>query len=88
MKSIHDQGDRAYRRGLLTLKDRKAMEEIRDHRRRLLNENRMRKAVLADQLGWITNELQDEISIVEAALSDFRIENQPAELNYQGRVAE
>jgi hypothetical protein len=28
--------------GYSTLKNRKALEEIRDHRRRLLNENRMR----------------------------------------------
>ena len=54
--------------GYSTLKNRKALEEIRDHRRRLLNENRMRSGS-GINLEWITNELQDEISIVEAALS-------------------
>lgn len=50
-----------------TLKDRKALEEIRDHRKRLLNENRMRSSVL--KFESIRGELQEEISIVEAALS-------------------
>ena len=51
-----------------TLKNRKALEEIRDHRRRLLNENRMRSNSVLN-FERVTNELQEEISIVEAALS-------------------
>jgi hypothetical protein len=56
-----------------TLKNRKALEEIRDHRRRLLNENRMR-GNSALNFDSIRDELQEEISIVEAALS--RLEDQ------------
>ena len=53
--------------GYSTLKNRKALEEIRDHRQRLLNEHRMRSSVL--NFESIKDELQEEISIVDAALS-------------------
>ena len=53
--------------GYSTLKNRKALEEIRDHRQRLLTEHRMRNSVL--NFESIKDELQEEISIVDAALS-------------------
>jgi hypothetical protein len=57
--------------GYSTLQNRRALEEIRDHRRRLLMENRMRAASSGFNLDRITTELQEEISIVETALSRF-----------------
>jgi hypothetical protein len=51
-----------------TLKNRKALEEIRDHRRRLLNENRMRSNSVLN-FERVKDELEEEINIVEAALS-------------------
>jgi hypothetical protein len=58
--------------GYSTLKNRKALEEIREHRKRLLMENRMSAASSGFNLDRITADLQDEISIVEAALSRFQ----------------
>jgi hypothetical protein len=58
--------------GYSTLKNRNALEEIRDHRRRLLIENRMRAASSGFNLDRITTELEEEISIVETALSRFQ----------------
>jgi len=58
--------------GYSTLKNRKALEEIRDHRRRLLMENRMSAAASGFNLDRITSDLQEEIGIVEAALSKFQ----------------
>jgi len=55
--------------GYLKLNNRKALEEIRDHRRRLLMENRMSAASSGFNSDRITTDLQEEISIVEAALS-------------------
>ncbi len=57
--------------GYSKLKNRKALEEIRDHRRRLLMENRMSAASSGFNLDRITTDLQEEINIVEAALSRF-----------------
>ena len=61
--------------GYSTLKNRKALEEIRDHRQRLLNEHRMRSSVL--NFESIKDELQEEISIVDAALSRLQDPSQP-----------
>jgi hypothetical protein len=54
--------------GYSTLKNRKALEEIRDHRRRLLNDYRMRSGS-GMNFDWINAELQEEIGVVEEALS-------------------
>jgi hypothetical protein len=54
--------------GYSTLKNRKALEEIRDHRRRLLNDYRMRSGS-GMNFDWINAELQEEIGVVEDALS-------------------
>jgi hypothetical protein len=54
--------------GYSTLKNRTALEEIRDHRRRLLNEHRMRSNSVLN-FKSVSDELQEEISIVEDALS-------------------
>ena len=61
--------------GYSTLKNRKALEEIRDHRQRLLTEHRMRNSVL--NFESIKDELQEEISIVDAALSRLQDPSQP-----------
>jgi hypothetical protein len=61
--------------GYSTLKNRKALEEIRDHRQRLLTEHRMRNSVL--NFESIKDELQEEISIVDAALSRLQDSSQP-----------
>jgi hypothetical protein len=57
--------------GFVTLKNREALVEIRDRRRRrLLHENRLRSGSglnLENQ----NAELQDEINIVDAALDDL-----------------
>ena len=57
--------------GYSTLKDRTALEEMRDHRKRLLNDYRMRSNSVL-RFESITDELQEEISIVEAALSTLQ----------------
>lgn len=56
--------------GYMTLKNRRALEEIRDHRQRLLHQSRMHAG------SWISTEsltslLQAEISIVNEALVEF-----------------
>ena len=56
--------------GFVTLKNREALEEIRDHRRRLLHENRLRSGSGLN-LENLNAELQDEINIVDAALDDL-----------------
>jgi hypothetical protein len=61
--------------GYSTLKNRKALEEIRDHRQRLLNEHRMRSSVL--NFEGIKDELEEEIGIVDAALSRLQDPSQP-----------
>jgi hypothetical protein len=52
------------------LKNREALKEFRDHRRRLLHENRLRSGSGLN-LENVNAELQDEISIVDAALDDL-----------------
>ena len=59
--------------GYSTLKNRKALEEIRDHRQRLLNEDRMRSSVL--NFEGNKDELEEEI--VDAALSRLQDPSQP-----------
>ena len=59
--------------GYSTLKNRKALEEIRDHRQRLLNEDRMRSSVL--NFEGNKDELEEEI--VDAALSRLQDPRQP-----------
>ena len=55
----------------VTLKDHVALEQIRDHRRKLLNETRMRDGG-PFRLDWLSAELQEEIGIVDAALDKLR----------------
>ena len=62
--------------GYSTLKNRKALEEIRDHRRRLMNDYRMRSGS-GMNFDWIKAELEDEIGVVEEALSKLGEEQQP-----------
>ena len=64
--------------GYSTLKNRKALEEIRDHRRRLLNDYRMRSGS-GMNFDWINAEIQEEIGVVEEALSKLGDEQHPAE---------
>ena len=59
--------------GYVTLKNRQALQEIRDHRQRLLHDSRMHTGT------WVSVEslnsvLQEEISIVDAALKGFEEE--------------
>jgi hypothetical protein len=62
--------------GFSTLKNRKALEEIRDHRRRLLNDYRMRRGS-GMNFDWINAEIQEEIGVVEDALSKLGDEGHP-----------
>lgn len=57
--------------GYSTLKNRKALEEIRDHRKRMLMQNRISAAASGYNLDRITSELQEEIRCVEDAISRF-----------------
>lgn len=59
--------------GYVTLKNRAALEEIRDHRRRLLHENRLRSAA-GFHLEGLNSELQEEIGILDAALDGLQID--------------
>ena len=59
--------------GYVTLKNREALQEIRDHRQRLLHESRMHSG------SWVSVEslnsvLQEDIRIVDAALSGLQEE--------------
>jgi hypothetical protein len=59
--------------GYVTLKNREALQEIRDRRQRLLHDSRMHAGT------WVSVEnlnsvLQDDISIVDAALSGLQEE--------------
>jgi hypothetical protein len=56
--------------GFVTLKNHEALVEIRDHRRRLLHENRLRSGS-GINLENLNAELQDEINIVDTALDDL-----------------
>ena len=62
--------------GYATLKNRQALEAIRDHRRRLLNDYRMRSGSGLN-FDWINTEIQEEIGIVEDALQKLGDEQQP-----------
>lgn len=53
--------------GYVTLKNRQALEEIRDHRQRLLHNSRMHAGSWVS-VERLTSDLQEEISVVEAAL--------------------
>jgi hypothetical protein len=53
--------------GYVTLNNREALEEIRDHRRRLLHQSRLRSESGLN-LENLNTELQEEIKIVDAAL--------------------
>ncbi|MDI1263981.1 MAG: hypothetical protein PS018_12065 [bacterium] len=64
-------------RGYSTLKNRMALEEIRDHRKRLLAENRRSAAASGFNLKRISDELQAEIDIVEEALSSIEPVSSP-----------
>jgi hypothetical protein len=57
--------------GYVTLKNREALQGIRDHRQRLLHESRMHSG------SWVSVEslnsvLEEDISIVDAALSGLQ----------------
>ena len=59
--------------GYVSLKNRQALQDIRDHRPRLLYQSRMHAG------SWVSTEslnsvLQDDISIVDAALSGLQEE--------------
>jgi hypothetical protein len=53
--------------GYVTLKNRQALEEIREHRQRLLHNSRMHAGSWVS-VEKLTSDLLEEISIVEAAL--------------------
>ena len=53
--------------GYVSLKNRVALEEIRDHRRKLLNDHRMR-SVGPLRFESVNVQLQEELSAVEAGL--------------------
>ncbi len=54
--------------GYVTLKNRQALQEIRDHRQRLLHDSRMHTGTWVS-VASLNSVLQEEISIVDAALS-------------------
>ena len=56
--------------GYVTLKNRVALEEIRDHRLKLLNDNRMRSGPL--RFESIIIQLQEELGAVEAGLNRLK----------------
>lgn len=56
--------------GYMTLKNRRALEEIRDHRQRLLHQSRMHS------VSWVSMDnmralLQADLRVVNAALDEF-----------------
>lgn len=53
--------------GYVTLKNRQALQEIREHRQRLLHESRMHTGTWVS-VASLTSTLQEEINIVDAAL--------------------
>jgi hypothetical protein len=56
--------------GYVTLKNRQALEEIREHRQRLVHDSRMHTETWVS-VDSLTSALQEEISIVDAALRGF-----------------
>lgn len=65
--------------GYVFLNDRAALEEIREHRKRLLNENRMRSSIINPQS--LETALQEEIAVVEAAIE--KLESDTAHQSYK-----
>jgi hypothetical protein len=59
--------------GYVTLKNRQALQEIRDHRQRLLHNSRMHTGTWVS-VESLTSALQEEINIVDAALKGFEEE--------------
>jgi hypothetical protein len=59
--------------GYVTLKNRQALQEIREHRQRLLHESRMHTGTWVS-VESLTSALQEEINIVDAALRGFEEE--------------
>ena len=56
--------------GYVSLKNRLALEEIRDHRRKLLNDRRLgNKGPL--RFDWIDAELQEEFKAAEAGIEQL-----------------
>jgi len=53
--------------GYVTLKNRQALQEIREHRQRLLHESRMHTGTWVS-VASLSSVLQEEINIVDAAL--------------------
>jgi hypothetical protein len=63
----------------VTLRNRRALQEIRDHRQRLLHDSRMHSGSWVSVEG-LNSVLQEEINIVDAALSGLE-EAAPGTLN-------
>jgi hypothetical protein len=59
--------------GYVTLKNREALREIREHRQRLLHESRMHAGSWVS-VNNLTSVLQQDIDIVDAALSELQEE--------------
>jgi hypothetical protein len=59
--------------GYVTLKNRRALEEIRDHRQRLLHNSRMHSGSWVSTEG-LTSALEEEIGIVDEALKGLQEE--------------
>ncbi len=60
--------------GYVTLKNRQALQDIRDHRQRLLHDSRMHTGTWVS-LDGLRSMLQVEISIVDEALDQFDSKN-------------
>ena len=59
--------------GYVTLKNREALREIREHRQRLLHESRMHAGSWVS-VNNLTSVLQQDIDIVDAALNELQEE--------------
>lgn len=64
--------------GYVTLKNRVALQEMREHRQRLLHESRMHAG------SWVsvknlTTVLQQDINVIDAALNGLQEQARPAE---------
>lgn len=58
--------------GYSTLKNHAALKEIRNHRKRLLMENRMSAASSGFDLSRIADQLQEDIGVVETPLLQWK----------------
>ncbi|MBR0874417.1 hypothetical protein JQ633_28960 [Bradyrhizobium tropiciagri] len=58
--------------GYVSLGDRRALEQIRDHRRRLLQETLMRSGS-GFHPSTVIDTLQEEVDLIEAALARYEI---------------